>query len=56
MLDLFIFENVILLLYRLVEARKSAIRAYIGTRTGVFGQQTHEKNREIGNRNNIKAN
>ena len=37
----------------IVEARKSAIRTYVGTRARVFGQQTHAKNRKIGNRDNF---
>ena len=42
-----------MILIIIVEARKSAIRTYFGTRARVFGQQTNAKNRKIRNRDNF---
>ena len=42
-----------MMLIIIVEARKSAIRTYFGTRARVFGKQTHATDREIRNGDNF---
>ena len=51
--------EILIILYFLfitAETRKSSAGTYLGTRTGVFGKQTYEKNWKTWNRDYVKAN